>query len=501
MTEQEERERLRYLQLKAKASAGGAPATPTPAAATEDPGFLRTLVTQAAQGATKGFSDELAGAIAKATQPEQVGVTGGPAPKSTYDITRDVARREAEAGFKARPVASTLANVGGEMLSDALLQRLGVPVGSLPYQVAAGAAGGLGRSEAETAGGQAFDAALGGGLGAAGNLAGRYVLGPIASKVGPRLKKALESFAEDKARRVLLAGADALSTRAPTSTPAVREALESAIVPFGTTQGTSERLSRKVVEQEKLYGALLDRLEALGVTGPRAQEVATELVKRGNARSAVEMSEALPREFYKQAENITEKVPASVRAKGGQELGLRQAEALKRSLQRMAKYGRFEETPLNEVRREIASVLREANEQAVEQAGRAAPRGSEVSLIADEFTPMKQRLGRLYEAEAAAERGAAHAARRLGPQNPLPGAIAAAAAGAPGADIALRMTRGVARNRLPSALAAGAHALSKSSAVPAIQSGQLPSEVIRSLYRPPGDDVEALIQALRGGAR
>jgi hypothetical protein len=95
-------------------------------------------------------------------------------------------------------------------------------------------------------------------------------------------------------------------------------------------------------------------------------------------------------------------------------LGLGQAERIKRALQADARYGRIEDTPVNEAKKEIASTYRQAIEDTIQQAGENAPPRSEVAQMAEEFVPVKRRLALTIAARDAAERGAARAAQRVG---------------------------------------------------------------------------------------
>ncbi len=251
-------------------------------------------------------------------------------------------------------------------------------------------------------------------------------------------------------RRVLTNGADSLSTREPVAESAVQEAINSgAIKPLGSTAGTSERLRGLTKEVGGQYSDILEKLEANGVTGPRADAIANKILAKGAEIEPGEMSDSVVNEYLNNAEKISGKAP------GGAELGLTQGEKLKRSLQRQAKYDRVSETGVNEARRDVASIIRQANEDAVSAAGDAAGEGSQTKALAGQFTPVKARLSNLIEAREAARRGAARVAQRshFGPMEIAAGA-AEVAAGHPATALPAAIAMKLVRGRGPSTTAA-----------------------------------------------
>lgn len=268
-----------------------------------------------------------------------------------------------------------------------------------------------------------------------------------ASGLTAKVAEGLKRFSLDKGRKVLTNGADQLSTRQPVADDAVEEAIRSgAIKPFSTNEATLGRLEKLTEQAGDEYGRVLAELEARGVRGPDARKLADELLSEAARREANSgANKGLANMFADEAAN------AEALAAGGKTLGLRQAENVKRSLQREAKYGRYEETPANEVKRDLASTYRRANEEAIDAAARANP---ELAPVADRFVPVKQRLGRLLEAESAAERGAARGATRGASSDfGLKASAAAVAAGQPGL-IPAAIASNVVKARLPSAMAA-----------------------------------------------
>lgn len=290
-----------------------------------------------------------------------------------------------------------------------------------------------------------MSAGVPGSMATAGALSGAQELGRMA--LSPLAGRVRES-AIDSGRKALTNGYGSLSNRDPVSAEAVEEAVRSgAIRAGGTTRGAFERLQGLTDEQADRYRQIVSGLEAQGVEGPRAREIAGQLMARG---ATLEMNtganKAIPNAYMDEAlnaENLAD--PQTGR------IGLTQGENIKRDLQRSARYGRFEETPLNEARRDIASVYRAAVERAVDEAGQQAGQGSQVRALADDFVPVKQRMGRLLEAEQAAQKGVSRGAHRstIGPMEMAAGA-AEVAAGHPAAALPATIGMKLLRGRGPS---------------------------------------------------
>jgi hypothetical protein len=366
---------------------------------------------------------------------------------------RDTRAERTAEGEREHPIAGKAGTVAGTALSI-LAPLPGAKVGEgLGGAVASGAInggaygalGGLTGSDALAKGdwkGAAEDMAvqglggalLGGGLGAAGQ------------QIATRGANALRQFGLKMGRRVLTNGADQLSTRNPLSPEAMEEAMP-AVKFLGTTEGTHARLEGMTGEQADSYRKIIDGLKARGVEGSKADDLAYEMLQRADQVRPHTLNPSVPGTY----ENLA--LDLSTKAAPGGRLALDQQEALKRSVQGMAKYGRFEETPKNEAMRDAASMLRAATEKRVEEAaGQSAD--PKVKELAADFVPVKQRLSRLIEATNAAERGVSRGATRgnLGMPEWLMAAGELAAgnpATAVGGPIALKL----ARNRIPSAVA------------------------------------------------
>lgn len=447
-------------------------------------GALETFGTSYADAGTLGFADELGAAM----QGGLAALTPGMSARETYRQARDENRIRSDAGTRQNPWASgggTALGIGASLLFPYPVLR-GPPgaIGRLATGALTGAgygaAGAAGRSDADLtkgefekfgldlAGNRQFDAAAqnarrGEYLKAALNVAGAGVPGGIASGLvasgaaeglrtaGPSIAR----YAIDQGRKVLTNGADSLSKRQPVRAEAVREAIESgAIRTGGTTEGAHATLESLAAQQGDKYAEIIEMLAAHGVEGPVARDLAYKIFARAAEREPNVMNKAIPQTYLEAAGQIEGK------AGSGGRLGLSQTEQLKQDLQKTAKYGRVEETPINEVNREVASIVREANEQAIEAAGRAAGEGSKVGQLAADFVPTKQRMGRLIEARDAAERGTARALQRNG--SDLPGVLELGAAMATNNPfmLALKPLSNILKRRGPSTLASGGLRLS-----------------------------------------
>jgi len=473
VTPAQELELLRLRKAKAMAAKAAPQEPPSIQPAPEPPQEAgpsagRASVLGFASGGTMGFVDELGGLIGRALIPEGVKLTPEakrlaaekgielPPEVSNYDLVRDAVRREAAEAKAAHPksylggqlaggVASAVVAPGGAAKTLGQVARTGAALGGVNA---------IGASEADTVGGVAKDAAVGAGTGAAFGVAGTQVARalPMATRF---LSDKLREIAASQGKKVLTSGADQLSGKAALVDDVALEALRSGgIVPFGTTRGALARLEGAADDVGNTYGAMLDRAEQLGAQGPNAANLASALRQRAARETLDTMEDRVPAAFIDEADRLATKTTTGT-------LGLRQAENLKRSLQGKARFGEFKDTPVNEARKEIASMFRQANEEALEQAGRAAGPTSELAEISRNFVPVKQQLGRLLQARDAAERGVAAAAKRTG--TPMPGAMEignAIVSGNPAA-LAAKLPGSFIKGRVPSALASGAYAGSR----------------------------------------
>ena len=466
----------------------------------------------AKQGATFGFADELGGAgqallqfLGKhptlqrfstgqmfiptkdlAFKPE-TNASGEPLDVAdAYRIGRDENRAAVADAQKSHPGAYLLGAIGGGLATTPFIPggEIKTLAGAAKTGAALGALAGLGSSTAKTPGQMLLDATgvsgaqnafrdlRGGNLGrsamdvlGSGALGGG-IAGIGGNALGRAISPALDQLAVKSAKKVLTSGARQLATREPLSDEAARAALATynlpgmngpvrAIEPFGTTHGAYERLQDLTGHVGKIYGGMIDALDAAGVPGAEVDPVINKLLGRAADEELVSGANTkVPRTYVNEAQAIES------RAMGRKNLPLTQAEGIKRNLQALAKYGTFRDTPINDARMEIASVLRQANEDAVAQATAAAPPGSLVRGIGEQFVPIKTDLGHLYEAEQAAREGAARSAHRgtfgLPEQMETARAFAEGNPGGVAASTIGGFLHSLIKQRAPSALATGA---------------------------------------------
>lgn len=293
------------------------------------------------------------------------------------------------------------------------------------------------------------------------------VLGGAVEMARP-LAGALRRFATEQARRTIQGGTDVMAgSRVPLSSEAADEILTSgAVQPFSTTQATAGRIEALASERGAVYGKILEELEQQGVQGPNAKALADQIYRRYlEEYPNYVSSKAIPEIFKKVSENVDEAAlpgpPGVVEGPARLRLGLRQTEAIKQDLQDVAKFERLNANPSNETYRELSSTVRQANEDAILEAARAAPAGSRLRALAESFKPVKEQLARTLEARHFSRPGASKAQQR-NPTNLKDLAVGMTASGGePLSGLALTQLASVGRNRLPSTLAAGSFNLSE----------------------------------------
>lgn len=374
---------------------------------------LRALGHGARKGASLGFDEEIGGA----TQALMQAITGAAknpdgSPMTAMDVYRQ--SHAGNVGDEARTKkAASRFYAGGEVLGGlvpGLATGGGGTLGSaVKSGIALGAAGGLGDSDADLTRLDAeqvkqalLDAGAGGLAGGASGAAG-YGIGkalPVALRAA---RTKLEDLAVGTGRRVLNGGAElANATKKVVSDEAVREALNrGTIKPFGTTKGAFNRLERTTDEVGDVYQSVLGDLEQGGVKGPHPRDLANTLIAAGRAAEPNTFNTAIPRLYESVADQALDKT-------GGSAMSLTQAEALKRSLQEMAKadYANLSTKSLGKARMDIASKMRQSIEDTVGQQADGLPVGNPAREAADAFVPVKKSLGNLIEAREAARKGA-----------------------------------------------------------------------------------------------
>lgn len=435
-----------------------------------DPGRWMAFWHSALAGALKQGSDELVGEVVE----HAPGTLPG---NDTYRKARDAERQVLEASREQHPWLSTLGNLAGDVASDYVLSKVGLPVTSQGYQVTSGALSGLLGGTAELTSDKrtpasearaALDTGLGAGLAYAAPKVGAAA-GRVAAPLLRRARSSLEGVAASMGRRVLQGGSDlASATRREVPDEVILDAIaNNSILPFGTTQGALRRLNAEVADRGELYNQILQNLEEVGVQGPEVEPLARQLLDRADDVARQSLGSQGPANAYRSAGQRLENI-----ARGGtgtrgaigpveQRLGLQEAEAMKRRLQDEARYGLISDTPLNDAKKEIAGRVREAIDQAVEQAGQAAPPDSLTALLAERFVPAKQSLGRALAGRELAEKGTARIAGRnaIGLRESMLGAMTSG--GDPVTGLLNSAGLSLAKSRLPSAGAQGAYWLSR----------------------------------------
>lgn len=399
----------------------------------EDPGMINALATKLGQGLMKEGQDEGAGQTARALllktkQPKVRLVEVAPGkkvweryeaepgggqfgPEDLAEAVREDVRGKQGAADQHYPWLGGAAQVVGDAGGDAAMAAAGVPALGAAYQTLVGGARGFLGSDSDDTTDKALSTGLGGlfGLGfsqlpqaAAWVSSSRPVQAIAKSAAGKSAKeilgKAIRAPGElmDRAgismgRRVL-SGAKGLKAEEALPDDSVREAMDAgALQLFGTTKGAAKRLEKVREALGDQYAQIVRGLEAKGVTGPEARGVANEWLEKAAKEDAESLGSNVPQLYMDRAEEILSKAP-------GGRLGLSQAEGMKRSLQKQAKYGKFEETPLNEAKRDIAADLRGGIERQVRE---AAETTTDPALrdLATQFEPVKKRLARLIPAD------------------------------------------------------------------------------------------------------
>ena len=438
----------------------------------------------AVQGATLGFGDE-ASALLEALQRklpdipttalvrslaqlsvgrplgEEIGGEGREVEDKgfadVYQEARNAMRAQNRAAQEAHPYV-----YGSGQLAGGLLTAPVTPGGSakglgqiLKQGAAMGSIGGLGASEAETLPGVAEDVAMGAATGA--GVAGLgHGLATAAKKLAPALKK----FGIEQGRRVLGGGQAPLALSKPVSDAAVRQAMKSGAMPPGATvQEVAKNLAQQRQTVGRQLGNVLQELEQAGVQAPAAPNVMDELERR--AYEAVRQGDTKRAAYLRQTADKIRRAEESGPAGVPQKLGLAEMENIKRTAQAEAKsdFARWRAvTPLQKARMEAAGVIQDSIEQAVEAQKQVAP------VAAKRFVPLKERFGRVAQAEEEAHKGAIRADKRnrLSLRDIGIGAGSAAGAGAAFGPLgllagpALAFGSNLARTRGTSAIARGA---------------------------------------------
>lgn len=447
----------------------------------------------ALQGATYGFSDELAGLgqayLSHATKQagdaapgvlDALGIESRflneiPGVEETYRRTRDEEREANERAASESPWAYGLSEFAGGVASPVnkllmpfkigskapLLKRALTAAGNA---IAPGALAGLGQSKADLAKGEyeqaAIDEALGAGTGT--------LLAPLAEagvdKLGRGLGRTLEKMGLTSAGKALYGGAHSISTtKKPISEAAERAAVaEGGIKPLQNIHQIEENLGqiRETLGKEK--EKVVQALTGQNVMGPSPLKVAMELDQQAKAMKPIGREASRAKSVlislknrlldnYANAYHIDNSGPKPRVVL--HELPIEAWDTIKRELQKDAeaaysKLGRLGGTDtVPAMQKALAANIRERMEQAIDA---QIPNGSAA------LKEINSRLGPIIEAHKVAEKGAAQALKRQ--HFSLTDVITGAALGAvhggnPLASILGKEVARQGRTRLPSTLA------------------------------------------------
>jgi hypothetical protein len=422
-----------------------------------------------------------------------------------YRDVRDRRKERTEAGAEQNPKAAMAGTATGVAASIfAPLPKATVGSGAKGRLLSAsltGAAYGaenalsngeadLTRGEVPTAAKEATQGAL---LGAG--------LGLVGGAVGEGARYAAPLFrrvALQQGKQHLQGGSDMQAVnRRPLSDEAVEEVLQrGGIRPLATVQGTAPRVEALAQEQGRIYGQIVEELEARGVQGPRVKELADDLYERylrdfnassgdkGPANVFREEAENVQRIAYPgprgDAVRVTDGVegPPVVEGPQAPRLRLTQAEDVKRSLQERAKFEKRNPTGKEDNLREASAMVRQANEDAIANAAMRPGVDPRIQELNAQFVPQKGIVGRLLEAEEAASRGAAKAEQRspISLKDNQAGAAIATASGMPFLYWPTALANSAVRNRASSTAAVEAYTLAE-----ALRSGRAGANIARGL--------------------
>lgn len=418
----------------------------------------------------------------------------------TYRLVRDTRKERTEAGAEQNPKAAAAGTATGIATSIlAPLPKVSVGSGAAGRVASAGLTGAgygaldaLEHGEADLTKGEvgtaAKEAAGGAALGGAMGLAA----GGITEGLAKILPGALRRLAIREGRQHIQGGSDIMAVgREPLSDAAVEEVLKRNLIkPLSTTESTYPRIEAAADEQGRLLGAIVDELEAQGVRGPRVKELADEIYQRYLETNAVTSANKAPANVFKdEARNIQELAyPAGgaladdgarvVEGPPTDRLGLKQAEKLKQRLQDDARFDKRTPTGKEESLRETASRVRQANEDAIQEAAMVPGVSPRVQELNAQFVPQKGVVGRLLEAEEAASRGSVKALGRnpVTMKDTTTAAAIATSAGAPA--LTPLVARGLSsiRRSAGSTTATEAYALSE-----ALRSGRAGANLARGV--------------------
>ncbi len=166
----------------------------------DDPGLVSTIAGSLARGGLKNWDDNAGGALVEATVKPGIGKTK----EDMFNLGQANVRKDRDAQHKHHPILAPFLEGVGDMATDYLISKTGVPVGSVPYQTISGAVQGMGASDAEL--GSLPSLASGAGGGALGYIGGKYA-GPLLEKGAGALAKYFGGALEGPAAKLALKAA------------------------------------------------------------------------------------------------------------------------------------------------------------------------------------------------------------------------------------------------------------------------------------------------------
>jgi hypothetical protein len=201
---------------------------------------------------------------------------------------------------------------------------------------------------------------------------------------------------------------------------AAEEALKSGALRFGrTVEDVWQQLKGVKSAEGGAHQTLLRNLEKQGASGAEVTPVLEQLNSAAEDAALNNPGNPEIAKEYRQAAKRIQDAATRAQERGlapPGRLALRQSEATKTGFQNRAKYGDSKtltpkQAPINQARQHIASIIGDANEKAVSDAALMNPENAELSSLAMDFVPSKERMGRLIEATSAAAKKAKGAHR------------------------------------------------------------------------------------------
>lgn len=393
------------------------------------PGMIESGLRGAAQGATLGFADEIAGGAEALFT------------KKPYEQARDESRANFKRAKDANPGTYTTGEIGGGV-ATALVPGLNAVKGArgmIGLGAAMGGVAGVGGSEADNAQDMALDFGKGAGLGAAGGAAG-YGLSKAVPWAAKTAGEKLKWLAEKSAVNATGATGKQAGKFAP---GAGRELLDRGIVRFGdTSEKIAERAGDAVDDAGAAIKSALAGLDEKGATAS-ADNVVAALNQKIESLRGDPSKAGVVKKLESMINDIIET--------GNSNVPVGAAEETKRGFNKMA--GNW----LDPDAGEAGKAAYGAYKNEVERAALAAD-----PSLAGKFTDAKQSFGLLEPIrEAAAQRAASAGQSHPGGLKDLASiGVGLATGGAPGA-VAAPLASRLAAPRISSSVAVASDKVSK----------------------------------------